>query len=154
MILLRSLCLSLLLAAALAGAARADEACEVQQVKACDVRKYSWCGPVDINYWVGEDSARHCERAIITLTPTDVVPNLRRIRCYFFGEDSDVRFGAENYKPVSGPSPGQRITVRNGVGETVIHGHFKVRTESSRVFFENIGPGDYVVIKCNGYGPA
>ena len=140
---------------ALAGTARAaGEVCEVPEEKACDVRKYSWCGPVDINYWVSEQGARHCERAIITLTPTDVLPNLRRIRCYFFGEDTEVRFGADNYKAISGPSPGQRLSIRNGVGETAIHGHYKVRSEGTRIFFENIGPGDYVVIKCNGYGPA
>ena len=135
-------------------AAAAEESCEYLQEKACDVRKYSWCGPVDINYWVNDDGARHCERAIITLTPTDVLPNLRRIRCYFYGSDTDVRFGAENYRAVSGPSPGERIAVRYGVGETVIHGHYRTDKERSQIFFENIGPGDHVVIKCNGYGPA
>lgn len=154
MALLRQLCLALMALAALASAARADDACEVTEEKTCDVRKYSWCGPVDINYWVSEQGARHCQRAIITLTPTDVVPNLRRIRCYFFGSDTDVRFGADNYRAVSGPAPGQRITVRNGVGETVVHGHYNERSQGSQVFFENVGPGDYVVIKCNGYGPA
>ena len=146
--------LSLALFSVLATASRAEAACEIQQEKSCDVRKYSWCGPVDINFWVNESGQRHCERASITLTPTDVLPNLRRIRCYFFGSDTDVRFGGKNYKAVSGPVPGQKISVRNGVGETVIHGHFKVQSERSMIFFENVGPGDYVVIKCNGYGPA
>ena len=154
MALLRTALLAALAALAFTTAARADEICQVQEEKACDVRKYSWCGPVDINFWVSDKGARHCERAIITLTPTDVLPNLRRIRCYFFGQDTDVRFGAENYRSVSGPSAGERISVRNGVGETIIHGHYRSDTESSRIFFENVGPGDYVVIKCNGYGPA
>ena len=154
MALLRTLLLSFMALAAFATAARADAVCEVPEAKACDVRKYSWCGPVDINFWVSEQGARHCERAIITLTPTDVLPNLRRIRCYFFGQDTELHFGADNYRAISGPSPGDRIFVRNGVSETVIHGHYTVKSEGSHIFFENVGPGDYVVIKCNGYGPA
>ena len=133
--------------------AQAFEACQREAEKPCDVRKFSWCGPVELAYWISEQGTRHCDKARIVLTPTDVMPNLRRIRCYFFGDTSEVRFEGKNYVAISGPEPGDHIPVRHGVGEAVIHGSFRAQSEDSEIFFQNVGPGTSVVLKCNGYGP-
>lgn len=143
-----------LAAAVTAGSAQAEEACEVREDKICDVRKYSWCGPVDLNFRVTESGERHCQRAVVTLTPTDVLPSLRRIRCYFYGNSTDLRFSADNYRAVRGPKPGDRIPIRNGVGQVVINGEFRTMSEDSSVIFENVGPAGSIIVKCNGYGPA
>lgn len=151
---LRTLALLLLGTLALAAPGRAEEACDVREDKICDVRKYSWCGPIELYFWTTESGERHCQRALVTLTPTNVLPSLRRIRCYFYGADTELQFDAENYVAVQGPKPGQSIPIRDGVGGTVINGKFRTMSEDSMVIFANTGPARTIVLKCNGYGPA
>ena len=138
---------------ALAAGAKAPQ-CDVMEEKICDVRKFSWCGPIDLNAWVTEDGKRHCQSATVELTPTNVLPSLRRIRCYFYGSQTDVVFDAENYAAVLGPNPGDRIPIRNGVGEATIFGEYRNMSEESVVIFRNVGPSSPIILKCNGYGPA
>lgn len=151
---LKTLVFAALAGLCLAAPARAGQQCDVHTDKDCDVRKYSWCGPVDLNYWVNEQGQAHCERALVTLTPTEVLPSLRRIRCYFYGGTTDLLFTAKNYVAVQGPKPGERIPIRNGVGEAIISGQYKSMSEDSVISFENTGPAGSIVVKCNGYGPA
>ena len=142
-----------IVAATAAGPERAFEACSLEAEKPCDVRKFSWCGPIELAFWVSKQGKRHCDKAKVALTPTDVMPNLRRIRCYFYGDTAEDRFEANNYVAISGPKPGEHIQVRHGVGEAVIHGSYRDQGEDSEIFFQNVGPGTSVVLKCNGYGP-
>ena len=132
---------------------KADDRCDVQEEKVCDARRFSWCGPISIRFWTSDKGTRHCERASISLSATDVLPNLRLMRCYFYGEDTSVRFDSDNYETVTGPTAGDLVPIRNGVGEVMLRGRYFNMNKEPQVFFENVGPGTSVIMKCNGYGP-
>ena len=68
------------------------------------------------------------------------MPQLRRVRCYFYGEDSRIRFLAENYVSAKGPAVGDSLELRNGALTIPVAGHYRSMSEPSRVRFENLGP--------------
>jgi hypothetical protein len=128
--------------------------CGRAEAKRCDILKRHSCGPVSLAFSATSDGAGRCERATILLPPTQVIPLLRRVRCLLVGEDTQVRFSAENYQPQQGPDDGDTIDVRNGGRDLIVYGHYQHRGEHARVTFENIGPGATVVLKCEAFGPA
>ncbi len=134
--------------------ALAAEDCERVEEKLCDVRKHWGCGPIDLNSRQGKKAEKPCEQVHVVLTPTEVMPHLRRLQCLFFGEDSRIRFSGENYVAMMGPQIGDIFEVRNGTAHIPIFGHYSSMSKPTRISFENLGPGRQVVIKCNGYGPA
>ncbi len=134
--------------------AQAAVDCQYQEEKICEIRKHTVCGPMSLDFLTGSSGATRCDSASLTLTPTEVLPQLRRIRCFLYGDDTRIRFTAENYVARIGPQIGETIAVRNGVADFQLLGDFLSMSEVSRVMFQNIGPGSSVVLKCNGFGPA
>ena len=132
----------------------ATESCEEVTEKPCEVRKHSGCGPIDLNPPTGASVAKSCELVYITLTPTEVMPHLRRLQCTFFGDDSRIRFSGENYVAMMGPAVGETFEVRNGAAQIPIFGRYSSMSQPARIKFQNLGPGRRVLLKCNGYGPA
>ncbi len=143
------LCAGLAASPALAG-----PECEEVEEKPCGMHKQASCGPVDLNFRQADKAAKRCERASIPLRHTDVMPHLRRLHCFFYGDDTVIRFSAENYVPQMGPEIGETIEVRNGSLQVLLFGHYHSMSRPSTVSFENLGPGRTIVLKCNGYGPA
>ena len=142
-------CIGLAASPALAG-----PDCEEVEAKSCGMHKQASCGPLDLNFRKSDQAAKRCERAFIALRQTEVLPHLRRLHCFFYGDDTMVRFSAENYLPQLGPSIGETLEVRNGSLQILLFGHYRQMSRPSQVTFENIGPGRTIVLKCNGYGPA
>lgn len=134
--------------------ALAGSACEEVETKSCGMHKQASCGPVDLNFRKSDQAAKRCEQALIPLRQTEVLPHLRRLHCFFYGDDTVIRFSAENYIPQMGPAIGDTIEVRNGSLQVMLFGHYRQMSRPSKVTFENLGPGRTVVLKCNGYGPA
>ena len=153
----------LLLVAAVAlafGAATAEAAkkqkrpCERQPPKNCEMRKHPTCGPIALKFWKDGDGVAHCDSATVLLTTTAIIPELRRLRCFLYGETSDIRFSTTNYRTVEGPRDGDTIRMSRGHAQVTVHGHYDSSIRASRVTFENRGPGSNVLLKCQGFGPA
>ena len=128
--------------------------CKPVEGKKCEIRKAPTCGPVYLEHWVDDEGASHCETATMQLTPAEVIPHLRRVRCVLLGDDSEVRFSALNYVPVKGPRLGEVIKIENGSAAFILQGHYETYKRNARITFENLGPGAIVVLRCTGFGPA
>ena len=128
--------------------------CERQPVKKCEIRKHRTCGPITLNFWRDDEGTTHCDRATVQLTATQVIPELRRLRCFLYGSVSDVQFSTKNYRTVEGPRNGDVIRMEQGHAQVTIHGHYDSYNRDSFVTFENQGPGNNVLLKCQGFGPA
>lgn len=134
------------------GAALAAQDCQSEADKVCEMRKHPGCGPISLSYWQGGQIA-HCERALVHLSQTQVMTQLRSVECFFSGDDTQIRISGNNYQAQSGPAIGDVITVENGTARVQIVGNYVNDTRDSRIDFENIGPGGMVVFNCLGYGP-
>jgi len=132
----------------------AADKCRPVEGKKCEIRKHPTCGPVFLEHWVDEEGASHCETATMQLTPAEVIPHLRRVRCVLLGDNSEVRFSALNYVPVKGPKVGEVIRMENGSADFILQGHYETYKRNARITFENLGPGAVVVLRCTGFGPA
>lgn len=141
------------LAAGLAQAASKAKPCEPQPVKVCEIRKHPNCGPISLKFWK-EDGEMKCDRATVELTTTQVIPELRRLKCFLYGETSDIKFLTKNYRTVDGPHNGDTIRMEEGHAHVTIHGHYDSYNRRTYVVFENQGPGKNVLLKCQGFGPA
>lgn len=131
----------------------AAERCKPVDGKICEIRKAATCGPVFLEHWIDDDGVSHCETATMQLTPAEVIPHLRRVRCVLLGDDSEVRFSALNYLPVKGPRLGEVIRIENGTAAFILQGHYETYKRNARITFENLGPGATVVLRCSGFGP-
>ena len=133
-------------------AAAAD--CMPEEARICEIRKQATCGPVFIEHWTDDDGVARCDSATMQLTPAEVIPHLRRVRCILVGDSSEVRFTAINYVPVKGPKLGEVIKIENGTAEFILQGHYESYKRNAKVTFVNLGPGATVVLRCTGFGPA
>ena len=134
--------------------ALAEPPCEVVEADICEIRKHPSCGPIDLFFWQPENGRAQCGQVSISLTRAGPMPQLRRVRCYFYGENTSIRFLAENYAATVGPKVGAILELRNGALDIPLNGDYRTMSDPSRVMFENLGPAKSVIMKCNGYGPA
>ena len=128
--------------------------CRPQKENTCQIRKRQTCGPVRLEHGIDRHGEPYCNRVTLQLPSVAVMPMLRRVRCALFGEDTDVRLTAQNYLPKNGPAPGDTIRLRNGGVDFVLSGAYETSEQRSEVYFENMGPGEKVVLRCSGFGPA
>lgn len=127
---------------------------DCSQEKRCDIRHRHSCGPVRLEFSAASAGPSRCERVTMILPPAEVVPLLRRARCFLLGEDTRVRFQSENYQPRQGPRDGDTIEVRDGSSDVIVSGNYERGGQTAWVAFENIGPGGSVVLKCEAFGPS
>lgn len=128
--------------------------CRPKREKTCQIHKRQACGPIKLEHGVDRYGAPYCDRVTLQLPTAAVMPMLRRVRCALFGDDADVVMTARNYLPRNGPAPGDTISLRNGSVDFVLSGAYQSSAVRSEVYFDNMGPGEKVVLRCSGFGPA
>jgi hypothetical protein len=119
----------------------------------CKTRKQPTCGPIRLWHGLDETGTNYCDRVTMRIPRTPVIPTLRRVRCTLFAENTSVLFTANNYLAKAGPAPGDTIDVRSAASFELF-GAYETSERESEIHFENIGPGERVVVRCTGFGPA
>lgn len=128
--------------------------CAPREEVACEMRKHPSCGPVQLNFRSRSDGPSQCDSGFVTLNQVDIYPHLRRVRCFFYGDSSRLKFDGTNYIAKEGPDVGDVLELHDGTLSVTLFGHYRSMSEVSRVRFENLGPGASVIMKCSGFGPA